>query len=127
MKIHFLLIGLILMLISGCSSEKQIQPDSPQNTSLLLNHSLFFNDYDKFISLYSDPRKQYISEEFFKTLVQIKKDSNGGVLYENYELLTFDSGEMILVKLINNANGQVEIEDILTLPEELRDFFKDSR
>jgi len=124
MKRNLFFVVLILMSIVGCSSNKEVQPDSPLNTSLLLNHSFFVNDFDKFMSIYSESRKQYASEELFDKLVQIKMSSKGSVEYKNLELMTFDNGEMILVKLYENSNGKVEIEDIIIVPEDIREFFK---
>ncbi len=112
----------IMLIMVGCSSE--LQPDRPEHTALLLNHSIFHQDFDAFVSLFSEARKAHIEEQQlidqFEQLVRMKQDSSGGMVFTNYELLVFDHGEMVLVSLTPNNNGRVEIEDIQFVPDELK-------
>lgn len=118
----FICLLFLLTFVYGC--QKEIQPDSPSNTATLLNHSLFHNDYDRFLALFSEGRKEYVSEELFDELVHIKNRSSGGLQFRNYELLIFDNGEMVLVNLTPKRDGKVEIQDIIFVPEDMQDLFK---
>ena len=44
--------------------------------------------------------------------------------YPNYETITFDDGEMLLVRITpDKIDGEYKIEDVTIVPEEMRDFF----
>ena len=41
-----------------------------------------------------------------------------------YETITFDDGEMLLVRITpDKIDGEYKIEDVTIVPEEMRDFF----
>lgn len=113
---------LFITFLYGC--QKEVQPDSPFNTATLMNVSLLHQDYDKFLELFSEGRQEYVSKEIFDELVQIQQSSLGSVGYQNYELLTFDNGEMVLVNLAPEIDGKVNIQDIIFVPEHMQDLFK---
>lgn len=113
----------LFLFIYGCSNENEIQPDKPENTAMLMNHSLFFNDYDSFLALYSEGRRDSVTKELFDVLVQIKNESTGGANYRNYELVTFDNGKMLLIQLSHKREGRVEIENIIVVREEMQELF----
>lgn len=73
------------------------------------------DDYESFNSLFSDGRKGSITESDFKELNDITTARAG---YIRYELVTFDNGEMLLVRLTAaDGNNEIEIEDVIVVPE----------
>lgn len=82
------------------------------------------DNYASFSSLFAKERKGSISESEFKELQEI---TTAGSSYERYELVTFDNGEMLLVKLMitpPNEESEFEIEDVIIVPEDMKALFK---
>ncbi|MCA1030919.1 hypothetical protein LCL95_07800 [Bacillus timonensis] len=83
------------------------------------------NDYASFDSLFADGRKGSISEMEFK---ELKGITTAGAGYKSYELLTFENGEMLLVKLRltpPHENNKIEIEDVIIVPDDMKELFND--
>ena len=111
-------------IVVGCSS-KTVKPDSPDNTALLMKLAIDNDDYVSFNSLFSDGRKGSISESDFKELKDI---TTAGAGYKRYELVTFENGEMLLVRLgltPPNENNEIEIEDVIVVPDDMKELFND--
>ncbi len=115
---------LLLIIVVGCTSE--IKPDSPENTTMLLNVSPVHNDFDAFTNLFNEGRQEYLGKqklkEQFEDLVQMNDRSSGSLSFRNFELLTFDTGEMVLVNLTPEIAGEVKVEDIVIVPDEMKNF-----
>ncbi|MFD2445662.1 hypothetical protein ACFSO7_17010 [Bacillus sp. CGMCC 1.16607] len=122
--IKLFLLSLILMgVITGCSNET-VKPDNPENTARLMKSAIENDDYASFDSLFVDGRKGSISESDFKELKKITTTRAG---YTRYQLVTFDNGEMLLVKLSipnPNENNEIEIEDVIVVPDDMTELFK---
>lgn len=129
MKKKSLLIALVLtsiFLLCSCTKEKVVKPDTPLNTGLLLNHAIKSENYEAFNSLFSEGRKNCISEETFQNLIQATEGGSGGSGYTLYEVITLDNGEMFLVRLTpTETDGKYEVEDVTLLSGEMKEFFKD--
>ncbi|MCA1032882.1 hypothetical protein LCL95_17875 [Bacillus timonensis] len=122
--INLLLHFSILLVVVGCSS-KTVAPDNPENTAWLMKLAIDNNDYASFDSLFADGRKGSISEMEFKELKDI---TTAGAGYRSYELLTFENGEMLLVKLRltpPHENNKIEIEDVIIVPDDMKELFND--
>jgi hypothetical protein len=118
----FLLTSLLLGVVFGCSS-KTLEPDTPENTAWLMKLAIENDNYASFDSLFAEGRKGSISESDFK---ELKKMTTAGSSYERYELVTFDNGEMLLVKLRiphSNEDSKIEIEDVIVVPDDMKELF----
>lgn len=122
-------IRLLLLLIFyfgitlGCSN-KTVKPESPENTTWLMKSAIDNDDYVSFNSLFSDGRKGSISESDFK---ELKKMTSASAGYIRYELVTFDNGEMLLVRLTPpDGDNEIEIEDVIVVPDSMKELFNDS-
>ncbi|THE13577.1 hypothetical protein E1I69_06585 [Bacillus timonensis] len=82
------------------------------------------DNYRSFSSLFAEERKGSISESEFKELQEL---TTAGSSYERYELVTFDNGEMLLVKLRitpPNEESELKIEDVIIVPDDMKVLFK---
>lgn len=119
----FLLTSILMGVIIGCSNET-VKPDNPVNTAWLMKLAIDNDDYASFDSLFADGRKGSISESDFK---ELKKITTARAGYTRYQLVTFDNGEMLLVKLRitpPNENNEIEIEDVIVVPDDMKELFK---
>ncbi|WP_108669916.1 hypothetical protein [Peribacillus acanthi] len=121
MKKLLWIIPLILLIIIGCKSDTSVKPDSPLHTTMLMKMAINNKDYSQFVSLYTTGRKNKESQDTFKKLTDLKSAITD---YSNYELITLDNGEMVLVHLTHGQKGKVEIQDVILLPTDLKEFFK---
>ncbi|WP_405460877.1 hypothetical protein [Paenibacillus sp. HJGM_3] len=100
-----------------------MKPDSPIHTTHLMKVSIDQQDYKRFTQLFSEGRANSVQKtefEGFKTLTPAR------TIFTNYELLRFDNGNMLLVRLTPpNEDGEIEIEDVKIVPEEMKRLFAD--
>jgi hypothetical protein len=111
-----------LFMFPGCT-EKPMRPDTPVNTSWIAKMAIDSGNYDDFNNLFSEGRKNSISQNKFK---ELKELSTAGATYTTYQLITFQNGKMILVRMTQekDSNGNYGIEDIKVVPDGLTDSFK---
>ncbi|MEH7239494.1 hypothetical protein [Bacillus sp. JJ1562] len=121
--IKLLLLFIFLVGITlGCSN-KSVKSNSPENTTWLMKLAIDNDDYVSFNSLFSDGRKGSISESDFKELKNISTARAG---YIRYELVNFENGEMLLVRLAPpDGNNEIEIEDVIIVPDGMKELFND--
>ncbi|WP_062321309.1 hypothetical protein [Halolactibacillus sp. JCM 19043] len=86
---------LSIILLTACSSDQPMKPTTPTNTAHLMKFHIDSQNYDYFQSLFSEGREDIISEDAFESFGEL---STSGANFKNYELLTFDSGEMLLIE-----------------------------
>lgn len=80
-------------------------------------------DYKRFNQLFSEGRANSVQKNEFEGL---KTLTSARTVYTNYELLRFDNGNMLLVRLTPpNEDGEIEIEDVKIVPEEMKSLFAD--
>lgn len=123
MRSRIILLGLSLVLLCtllGCSS-KEVQIDNALNVTHKMKMSIDNQDYEKFNRLFSEGRINSVQKSDFE---ELKTFTTAGASYNNYELLTFENGKMFLVRLTpSNEEGEVFIEDVKIVPEEMRSLF----
>ncbi|WP_308635793.1 hypothetical protein [Paenibacillus silvisoli] len=113
-----------VFLLSSCSNN-EVKPDSPVNTAHLMKLSIDYQDYDRFNQLFSEGRADSVPKSEFEKL---KTLTSAGTQYNNYELLKFENGKMLLVRLAPpNEAGEIFIEDVKVIPEELSYLFSDDK
>lgn len=116
----FLLTSILFGVVIGCSN-KTVKPDNPENTAWLMKLAIDNDDYASFNSLIADGRKGSISEGDFKELKDI---TTAGASYSRYELVTFENGEMLLVKLrMTPPKEDIEIEEVIVVPDDMKELF----
>lgn len=104
------------------SCEDTVKPDTEQNATWLMKLAIDENDYERFNELFSEGRKNTVSEKIFDAMSEL---STAGASYKNYELITFENGEMLLVKLTPmTIDGEYKIEDVMIVPDEMKSFFE---
>ncbi|MFD1738720.1 hypothetical protein ACFSCX_19575 [Bacillus salitolerans] len=122
-KMKYVTIIVIFWILMGCNSTKFVQPDSPDNTAWLMKLAIDNDDYETFNSLFSDGRKGSISRRDFKELQDI---TTAGFNLKRYEVITFENGKMLLVRLTPlNKDNEYEIEDVILVPDEMNNIFSD--
>ncbi|MCH1624534.1 hypothetical protein [Fredinandcohnia quinoae] len=119
---YLIIFTIFIVILVGCSN-KTLKPDSSDNTSWLMKLAIDNNDYESFDALFSEGRKGSISESEFNELQDI---TTAGTDYKRYELLTFENGQMLLVRLApSDNNTEIKIENVMLVPDEMKAMFKD--
>ena len=117
-----LLITILMICFIFTSCEKTVKPDTPQNAGWLMKLAIDYDDYEEFNNLFSQGAKGTISKESFNEMQNI---TTAKTEYTHYQLLTFENGEMLLVRLTpEKVNGEYKIEDITIVPNEMNEIFK---
>lgn len=123
MKIRKIILATALLtslLFTSC--EKAMKPDTPLNISWLMKLAIDLDDYEQFNNLFTQGRKDTISEELFDAMRTI---TTSRTVSTTYQLLTFENGEMLLVRITpEEVEGEYRIEDIINVPEEMKEVFK---
>jgi len=120
-KIAFKVIIFLVLAISfsACSGDNQIDP---VGTAVQMDMAISQDNYEEFKSLFFEPRRSLASQELFNQLKEIKAASSGAN-FNSYTLITFKNGEMVLVNLTPNSKGKTEIQDVIFVPDNVKDFF----
>lgn len=115
-----LLISILMICVVFTSCQKTMKPDTPQNTAWLMKLAIDNGDYERFNNLLSE--KNIISRDSFD---EMKNKTTAVAGYIHYELITFENGEMLLVRLTpEKVNGEYKIEDVIIVPNEMKEIFK---
>lgn len=117
-----LLIGILMICVVFTSCQKTMKPDTPQNTAWLMKLTIDNGDYERFNNLFGEGRKSIISRDSFGDMKNI---TTAVTEYIHYELLTFENGEMMLVRLApEKVNGEYKIENVIIVPNDMKEIFK---
>lgn len=117
------LILLLSIILVSCSDDKEaFMPNDPLNTTSLMKMYIHQDNYEGFKSLFMDGTTAEVTETHFIKLKDIISPKAG---IDNFTLLSLDNGEMVLVHLspIPNEEGEVLIQDVINIPDEMKDFF----
>ncbi|TGY40227.1 hypothetical protein E5347_15555 [Clostridium sartagoforme] len=116
----FTLIINSLFLIS-CNEDNVLKPDSPTNTSILIKNYIDADNYEEFKGLLSEDLDNSISKEEFN---KFKDIVTAGSNHNLYDIITFENGEMLLIKLTSTpVNDEYKVEEVIQVPAELKTFF----
>lgn len=109
-----------LFLIS-CNEDNLLKPDSPTNTSILIKNYIDAENYEDFKGLFSEDLENSISKEDFN---KFKEISTSGSNHNLYDIITFENGEMLLVKLTSTpVNNEYKVEEVIQVPDEFKALF----
>lgn len=117
------LVLFLSIILVACSNDNDAwKPNSPQNTTSLMRMYAQLDNYEKFESLFLNGADDAeMKEEAFNQL----KNATGIAGINSFTLLTFDNGEMVLIHLTPpNKDGEVLIQNVIKVPEEMRALFK---
>jgi hypothetical protein len=122
LKKQFALLLRVSLLLVGCSDDERVKPDSPMNAADLMKYQIDIQNYDGFQSLFFEGAENSISEVEFN---QFKDISTEGSNFKDYELITMENGEMILVEFAPLLDNQSEykIVNVMIVPKEMRKIF----
>ena len=122
MKKHLVLLFILLLLV-GCSDEEQVKPDSPMNAAFLMKYQIGSQNFDEFQKLFYDGTDDTISKDEFEELREI---STAGANFKDFELITMDNGEMLLIEFAPLLDDQSEykIVNVKIVPKEMRALFE---
>ncbi len=127
MKKSTLLFSLIIissLFLLSCTKDKSMKPNSPINASIMIKNYIDAENYEGFNDLFSDELKNSVSKEYFEKLKNI---STSGSDHSLYNIITFENGEMLLVKLYQiEATGEYKVENVMKVPEEFKDLFDEN-
>ena len=125
MKKPTLLFSLIVisnLFLLSCTKDKPMKPNTPKNASIMLKNYIDAENYEGFNDLFSDDLKNSVAMDDFKKLKDI---STAGSSHSLYDIITFENGEMLLVKLYQiEATGEYKVENVMKVPEEFKALFK---
>ena len=120
-KLILLVLIIATFSLISCSKDKNIKPDSPINTSIIIKNYIDDENYEAFNELFSDELKNSVSQEDFKKLKDI---STAGSNHSLYNIITFQNGEMLLIKFSSiEPNGEYKVEEVMRVPEEFKSLF----
>lgn len=124
MRRNLLLLAIILTipLFSACTGEKPMEPDTPEKAVIMLKQSLSNNDEEGLNALLIESKRGTVSKD---TLKELKSITTAGAELQKYEIIHFENGEMLLVRLSEDlGSGRYEIADIKQVPEEMKELFE---
>ncbi|WLD94359.1 hypothetical protein [Alkalihalobacillus sp. AL-G] len=121
---RFLISLFFVLIIAGCNNEKVIQPDTPVNASWLMKLQIDNKDYGRFQSLFYEGAEENVSKETFQQFGEI---TTSGTNFKNYELLTFENGEMLLVEFAPKQDNDdvYKIVNVKLVPNEMKSLFRE--
>ena len=124
MKKSTLLFSLIIissLFLLSCTKDKPMNPNTPVNASIMIKNYIDAENYEGFIDLFSDELKNSISRDDFK---KFKDISTSGSSHSLYDIITFENGEMLLIKLSSvEIDGKYKVEEVLQIPKEFKSLF----
>lgn len=119
--LQFIVVIFFALGLIGCNN-KADWPAGPEYTAWQMKLAIDNKDYESFNDLFTDERKDSLSKEEFSALREI---TTAGSEYKNYEVITFENGQMLLVLLAPpNEDNEVKIEDVIVVPENMRQLFR---
>ncbi|GEM02534.1 hypothetical protein SAMN05421839_1428 [Halolactibacillus halophilus] len=112
-----------VIMLTACSSDQPMKPTTPMNTAHLMKLHIDSQNYDYFQSLFSEGREDVISEETFESFGEL---STSGANFKNYELLTFDNGEMLLIEFKPQLDNEEELKivNVIRVPDNMKELFE---
>lgn len=116
----------VLTVLTGCTGSKAVKPDTPTNAAIVLTNAMRVKDYSLFQSYFTEARKDAVTEADFE---RFSEAYPGGAAFSNFEVISFPTGEMFLVRLappIADKDGLYKAEDMIPVPEEMKAFFQDN-
>ena len=110
-------------MLVGCSNQKMLRPDTTITTTYLMKFQIDKQNYSMFQSLFSEGAENTISKDEFNQFGEI---STSGARFQNFELLTFDNGEMLLVEFQPKFENEDEykIVNVQIVPDEMKVLFE---
>lgn len=123
----FILINIIMLLnLIGCSGNqgRLMKPDTPVNTALIARNALISGNYSLFNSLFTEGRKNSISEQEFQKIRKGVQSGSAG--FTSFQLVTLPNGDGLLIRLSpeKDSSGNYGIEDIKVVPKESMEMFE---
>lgn len=123
-KIILVLLILALLFNLCACQEKVVKPDTPTNTAVLVKYAITSGNYERFNSLFSDMRKDVISEKEFETLVEL---SEVGAGLSTFEVIEFSNGEVLLIRIAEDfEKDKYNVEDVIVVPDNMKYIFHTS-
>lgn len=111
---------LIFPLFVACD-DNRLKPDTPTNTTVMLDMAIHGDNYERFNKLFSEERKNVASKDMLKELNNLSTEASS---YTHYEVIEYSNGEMLLVRLnYRQEKGEYEVEDIVKIPKEMKKLF----
>lgn len=122
-KSSLIICFVVILSISGMyGCKKNTKADTPTNAAVLLKQAIDENDYEAFNKLFNEGRKELITKG---QLTELKESATPGSTFKHYEVITYDNGEMILVRLTpDKVKGEYKVEDIVKVPQEMKKLFQ---
>ncbi|KAA0546847.1 hypothetical protein FZW96_12685 [Bacillus sp. BGMRC 2118] len=121
-RLQVMIIVCLSIILTGCENEekKAWEPYSPLNTTSLMKQYAIQNQYQQFKTLIQEG---YNEEEIKQIYETVRKTSTNHAEINTFTLVTFDNGKMLLVHLSPSHSGEVYIQDVVEIPQELSDTF----
>lgn len=120
------IIGLIIassLALISCEESKILKPNTPTNAAYMLKLQINADNYENSKKLFTKEREEALTKEKFK---ELKSLVTAGSSYVLYETITFEDGEMLLVRMTaDKVDGEYKIEDVTIIPEEMKELFGD--
>ena len=117
----FSLIIVSTLFLISCNKDMALKPDSPVNTSIIIKNYIDAGNYEAFKGMFSEDLENSISTEDFRKLKDI---STAGSSHNLYDIITFENGEMLLIKFSSiEVNGEYRVEEVLQVPEDFKTLF----
>lgn len=117
-----LTIFMTIVLFSACTSEKPMEPDTPEKAAIMLKQAISNNDEEGLNALLIESKRDTLSKD---TLKEMKSIATAGAELQKYEIIQFENGEMLLIRLSEDlGSGRYEIADIKQVPEEMKELFE---
>ncbi|GGM39313.1 hypothetical protein GCM10011351_26830 [Paraliobacillus quinghaiensis] len=120
MKIKNIIIAVSVLLnvVLGFLFYNEATKEGPVDVGLSFKEAVRVENYEVAKRLIAEDRQEHISDE---TLNKVNEVMSAGTSYNTYELLEFDNGEMVLLKL--TPDKKYEIQDVVMVPDELKSIF----
>ncbi|MFT4416213.1 hypothetical protein ACLM5H_20320 [Fredinandcohnia humi] len=101
-----------------------MEPDTPMNASWLMKLSIDNQDSSAFQSLFYEGAEENVSKSTFQKFGEI---TTAGTGYRNFELLTFENGEMLLVEFApkTEAEDWYKIVNVIEVPDNMKTLFEE--
>ena len=120
-RLLFSLLIISNLFLISCTKDKTLESDSPVSTSILVKNYIDSGNYEAFKGLFTEGLENSISKEDF---IKLKEISTAGSSHNLYDLITFENGEKLLIKLSSiEIDSKYKIEEVIQIPEEFKSLF----